>query len=47
MQVAPADLDIPILGQLVATQLPLGDALEPGSLEVVRLDTALRGGPLR
>jgi hypothetical protein len=24
-----------------------GDALEPATLEVVRLDAALRGGPLR
>jgi hypothetical protein len=31
-QVPPADLDIAILGQL-APELPLGDALETGSLE--------------
>jgi hypothetical protein len=46
-QIPPADLDIPILGQLAPAQLPLGDALEPGSLEVVRLDAAFRGRPLR
>jgi hypothetical protein len=46
-QVPPANLDIPILGQLAATQLPLSDALEPGPLEVVCLDAPLRGGPLR
>jgi len=46
-QVPPADLDIPILGQLAPSQLPLGDALEPGSLEVVRFDAPLRGRPLR
>jgi len=46
-QVPPADLDIPILGQLAPSQLPLGDALEPGPLEVVRLDAPLRGPPLR
>jgi hypothetical protein len=42
-QVASGDLDIPIRGQLPPAQLPLGDALEPGPLEVVRLDTLLRG----
>jgi hypothetical protein len=42
-QVPLADLNIPILGQLSATQLPLGDALKPGRPEVVRLDAALRG----
>jgi hypothetical protein len=29
VQIAPADLHIPILGQLAAAQLSLGDALEP------------------
>ena len=46
-QVPPADFDIPILGQLAPPQLPLSDALEAGSLEVVRLDAALGGWPLR
>src|SRR5262245_47861494 len=46
-EVAPADLHVPILGQLAPAQLPLGDALEPGALEVVRLDAALRGRSLR
>jgi hypothetical protein len=45
-QIRRANLHIPILGQLAATQLPLGDALEAGSLEVVRLNAALGGGPL-
>jgi hypothetical protein len=36
-QIPPADLHIPILGQLAPAQLPLGHALEPGPLEVVRL----------
>jgi hypothetical protein len=31
-QSPPADLDIPIVGQLPPTDLPFGDALEPGSL---------------
>jgi len=45
-QVPPADLDIPVLGQLAPAKLPLGDALEPGPPEVVRLDVPLAGGPL-
>jgi hypothetical protein len=45
--VPPADLDIPVLGQLTPAQLPLGDTLEPGFLEVVSLDAPLRGGPFR
>ena len=32
--------------QLAPAQLPLGDALEPGPLEVVRLIAALGRGPL-
>ena len=35
-QVPSADLDIPVLGQLAPAQLPLGDALEPGALELVQ-----------
>jgi hypothetical protein len=31
-QIPSADLEIPILGQLAPAQLPLDDALEPGSL---------------
>ena len=42
--VPPADLHIPILGQLASAQLPLGDALEPGPLEVVGFDTFPGGG---
>jgi hypothetical protein len=38
---------IPILGQLEPAQLPLGDALKTGPLEVVRSDAILGGGPLR
>ena len=47
MQIPPTDLDVPILGQLALWQLPLGDALEPRPLKVVRLDSALGGRPLR
>jgi len=43
-----ADLHIPVLAQLAPAQLPLGDALEPGPLEVVRRDAPLgcECGPL-
>ena len=46
-QVPPADLHVPVVGQLALAQLPLGDALEPRPPKVVRLDAALGGGPLR
>ena len=44
LQVAPTDLNIPILDQLAPAQLPLSDALEPGPLEIVRLDAPLQKG---
>jgi hypothetical protein len=47
LQVAPTDLNIPILDQLAPAQLPLSDALEPGPLEIVRLDAPLVGRPLQ
>ena len=37
-RVSPADLHMPILGQLLPPQLPFGDPLEPGPPEVVRLN---------
>ena len=40
-EIPPADLDIPILGQLALAQLPLGDALEPGALSVLGFYTPL------
>jgi hypothetical protein len=43
-RVSPADLHIPILGQLAAAQLLLGDALEPGPLEVAGFDAPLGVG---
>ena len=45
-QITPTDLNVPILGQLTPTELPLGDALKPGPLEIARLNAPLRGGPL-
>jgi hypothetical protein len=43
-QIPPADLDIPVLGQLAPAQLPPGDTLEPGPLGIVRLDAPLGMG---
>jgi hypothetical protein len=43
-QAPPADLHIPILGQLAPGQLPVGNPLEPGSLEIVSLDAPLGVG---
>jgi hypothetical protein len=40
-QIASAYLHVPVLGQLAPAQLPAGEALEPGPLEVVSLDTAM------
>src|SRR6516225_9293003 len=45
-QVSPADLDVPVLGQLPPAQLPLSDALKPGPLEIISLDAPLGSGPL-
>jgi hypothetical protein len=46
LQIPPADLHVAVLGQLAPVEFALGDALEPSSLEIVRLDAALGGGPL-
>jgi hypothetical protein len=46
VHVPPADLHIPILGQLPPTELSLGDALEPGALELARLATPPGSRPL-
>ena len=46
-QIPPADLNVPVVGQLTPAQLPLGDGLEPGPLEVVRFDAPFGGGPVR
>ena len=43
-QIPPADLHIPILGQLAPSQLPFGDAVESSSLEVVSIDEAIGAG---
>ena len=43
-EIPPADLHGPILDQLASAQLPLGDALEEGPLEVVGFDAFLGRG---
>jgi hypothetical protein len=40
-EVAAADLDITVVGQLSAPQLALDDQLEPGPVQVVRFKTFL------
>jgi len=46
VEVPPADLDVPILGQQAPAEFALGDALEPGPLEIVGFDAPLGGRPL-
>jgi hypothetical protein len=46
-EVPSTNLDIPIIGQLAPAKFALGDALEPGALEIISLDAPLGGGPLR
>jgi hypothetical protein len=41
------DLPVPVLDQLTAAQLPPSDGLEPSALEIIRLNTPLRGGTFR
>jgi hypothetical protein len=40
LYVPPADLDIPVFAQLAPTDLPLGDALEPGPLKITGFDAS-------
>jgi hypothetical protein len=45
-QIASGDLDIPIVGQLPAANLPLGDKFEPSPVNVIAFDAPFwRGGP--
>ena len=41
-QIAPGDLDIPIVGQLPAANLPLGNEFEPGPVEVIGFEAPFR-----
>jgi hypothetical protein len=34
-QIAPGDLDIPVIGQLPVPHLPLGDQFEPGPMKMI------------
>jgi hypothetical protein len=46
-QVALGDLYVAVFGQLAPAQLPFGNALEPGPLQVAGFDASLRGGTFR
>jgi hypothetical protein len=46
-QIATGDLDIPVLGQLAATNLPLGDEFEPGPVEVIGFEAPFRRAGFR
>jgi hypothetical protein len=46
-QIATGDLDIPIIGQLPAANLPFGDEFEPGPVKVVGFEAPLRREGLR
>jgi hypothetical protein len=39
-QIASSDLDIAVVGQLAATNLPLGDEFQPGSVVMVGFEAA-------
>jgi hypothetical protein len=41
-QIATGDLDVTVLGQLPATNLPLRDQFEAGSVAVIGFETPLR-----
>jgi hypothetical protein len=41
-QIASRDLDIPIVGQLLAANLPLCDEFEPGPMKVVGFEASFR-----
>jgi hypothetical protein len=47
VQVASADLDVAVLGQYAVAEPAFGDALEPGSMYIVRFNAPLGRGPLR
>jgi hypothetical protein len=41
-QIATGDLDIPVVGQLPAANLPFGDEFEPGPVKVIGFEAAFR-----
>jgi hypothetical protein len=43
-ELAPGDLDIAVLGELSAPELPFHSLLEPGALKVKGFEAALRCG---
>jgi hypothetical protein len=45
-QIATGDLDISIVGQLPAANLPFGDEFEPSPVQMVGFEAAFRSGGL-
>jgi hypothetical protein len=45
-QITARDLDIAVVHKLAAANLPLGDKLKPGSMEMVGFEAAFRRGGL-
>jgi hypothetical protein len=45
-QIATGDLDIPVFGQLLPTNLPLRDEFEPSPVKVIAFKAAFRRGGL-
>jgi hypothetical protein len=41
-QIATGDLDVAVLGQLPAANLPFGDEFEPGAVQVVGFEAPFR-----
>jgi hypothetical protein len=41
-QISAGDLDIAVVSQLAATDLPLGDEFEPGPVEMIGFEAAFR-----
>ena len=46
-QIPPGDLDIAVVGQLAATNLPFGDEFERGLVKMVGFEAPFRRGGLR
>jgi len=46
-QIAADDFDVAVVGQLPATEFPLGDLVKPSPMEVIALDASFRGRALR
>jgi hypothetical protein len=45
-QISTRNLDVPIVGQLPAANLPLGDEFEPGPVKMIGFEASFRRGGL-